>query len=136
MKKRSRRILSPSAKMAKQKRKARSAPAKATRGLSSRLDVIRTVRQQNKRRRSYLTKDLSKLQLNWSKRRSSGMNRLSHMQSPHSKKIHVRYYYRSPKTECKRHGYNLERCKSDPRCIMSARGCQMATIGQRTIVHK
>ena len=140
------RVLSPSAKMKRRK------PKSVKKSTSTRISVPvkRTEKKEplpvkksrrNPLRRSYLSKDLSELQLSLHKKRPQApwISRLATTKSsPDRKKksIRVGHYYRSPRTECKRHGYNQAKCNNDPRCIMSARGCQMETIGVRHVVKK
>ncbi len=122
------RILSPSAKVKR----------KTKRSTKTRIAIPKPKKIQSRPlRRSYLTKDLSKLNLHLGKRRpqESWISRLK-TNPRQSNKIHVQHYYRSPRTECKRHGYDQSKCNNDPRCIMSSRGCQMATIGVRHVVKK
>jgi len=125
------RVLSPSARIKK-----KQGSRKSTRSVKTRISIPKP--SYSPRRRSYLTKDLSKLNLHLSKRRpqESWIARLSTGKNRQSNKVHVQHYYRSPRTECKRHGYDQSKCNNDPRCIMSARGCQMATIGVRHVVKK
>ena len=139
------RVLSPSAKMKRRKPKS----VKKSTSTRASLVVKRSEKKaplpikksrKNPLRRSYLSKDLSELQLSLHKKRPQApwISRLTTTKSsPERKKsIRVGHYYRSPRTECKRHGYNQAKCNNDPRCIMSARGCQMATIGVRHVVKK
>ena len=150
------RVLSPSAKIKRRKPKS----VKKSTSTRAALVVKRSETKaplpfkksrRNPLRRSYLSKDLSELQLSLHKKRPQApwISRLTTTKSsPERKKstlptearlrksIRVGHYYRSPRTECKRHGYNQAKCNNDPRCIMSARGCQMATIGVRHIVKK
>ncbi len=127
------RVLSPSAKIKKQ------GTRNSKHSIKTRVSIP-TVKYQQTRplRRSYLTKDLSKLNLHLGKKRpqESWIARLNTGKNRQSNKIHVQHYYRSPRTECKRHGYDQSKCNNDPRCIMSSRGCQMATIGVRHVVKK
>jgi hypothetical protein len=90
-------------------------------------------------RRSYLTKDLTKLGpiLNKKRSQASWFTKLTSQSSLQTKmSINVGHYYRSPRTECKRHGYNQKRCNNDPRCIMNSRGCQIDTIGNRHVIKR
>jgi hypothetical protein len=142
------RVLSPSAKINIKRRKPKS--VKKSTSTRAALVVKRTETKEplpvkksrrNPLRRSYLSKDLSELQLSLHKKRPQApwISRLATTKSsPDRKKksIRVGHYYRSPRTECKRHGYNQAKCNNDPRCIMSARGCQMETIGVRHVVKK
>jgi hypothetical protein len=150
------RVLSPSAKIKRRKPKSvkkststrisysRSLAAKPTSLVVKRIETKAPLplkkSRRNPLRRSYLSKDLSELQLSLHKKRPQApwISRLTTTKSsPERKKsIKVGHYYRSPRTECKRHGYNQAKCNNDPRCIMSARGCQMATIGVRHVVKK
>ena len=152
----SKRVLSPSAKIKRRKTKSvkkststrisysRSLAAKPTSLVVKRIETKEPLplkkSRRNPLRRSYLSKDLSELQLSLHKKRPQApwISRLTTTKSsPERKKsIKVGHYYRSPRTECKRHGYNQAKCNNDPRCIMSARGCQMATIGVRHVVKK
>jgi len=135
------RVLSPSAKMFRVKSKS------IQKSTSTRVSLPTKKSRRNPLRRSYLSKDLSELQLSlhkkrpqapWISRLASPDRKKSTLLSPERlrKSIKVGNYYRSPRTECKRHGYNQAKCNNDPRCIMSARGCQMATIGVRHVVKK
>ena len=157
------RVLSPSAKIKRRKPKSvpqplrnrhsllgdrRSADAsKVQKDTSTRVALPIKKSRRNPLRRSYLSKDLSELQLSlhkkrpqapWISRLASPDRKKSTLLSPERlrKSIKVGHYYRSPRTECKRHGYNQAKCNNDPRCIMSARGCQMATIGVRHVIKK
>ena len=146
------RVLSPSANI--KRRKAKSVPQprradarKVQKDTSTRVSLPTKKSRRNPLRRSYLSKDLSELQLRLHKKRPQAPW-ISRLASPERKKnilpsesrvqksIKVGHYYRSPRTECKRHGYNQAKCNNDPRCIMSARGCQMATIGVRHVVKR
>ena len=146
------RVLSPSANIKRRK------PKSVQKDTSTRVALPIKKSRRNPLRRSYLSKDLSELQLSLHKKRpqapwisrlaspdrkksilpSEGRVQKSTLLSPERlrKSIKVGHYYRSPRTECKRHGYNQAKCNNDPRCIMSARGCQMATIGVRHVVKK
>ena len=128
------RVLSPSANI--KRRKAKS----VQKDTSTRVSLPTKKSRRNPLRRSYLSKDLSELQLSLHKKRPQApwISRLATSQKSleRKKSIKVGHYYRSPRTECKRHGYNQAKCNNDPRCIMSARGCQMATIGVRHVVKK
>ena len=146
------RVLSPSAKIKRRKTKSIPQPRKADaskvqKDTSTRVALPIKKSRRNPLRRSYLSKDLSELQLSLHKKRPQAPW-ISRLASPDRKKstnisgdriqksIKVGHYYRSPRTECKRHGYNQAKCNNDPRCIMSARGCQMDTIGVRHVVKK
>ena len=146
------RVLSPSAKIKRRKPKSvpqprRADASKVQKDTSTRVALPIKKSRRNPLRRSYLSKDLSELQLSLHKKRPQAPW-ISRLASPDRKKsilpsegrvrksIKVGHYYRSPRTECKRHGYNQAKCNNDPRCIMSARGCQMDTIGVRHVVKK
>lgn len=159
----SKRVLSPSAKIKRRKSKSvKKSTSTRTSLVVKKAPLPLKKSRRNPLRRSYLSKDLSELQLSLHKKRPQApwISRLTTTKSSPERKrstlltssqlrgsaslaearprksIKVGHYYRSPRTECKRHGYNQAKCNNDPRCIMSARGCQMATIGVRHVVKK
>ena len=58
-------------------------------------------------RKSYLTKDISET-----------INKIS------SRDHNLRQFYRLPKQTCEKHKYNPEKCRMDPSCRLTSRGCE------------
>jgi hypothetical protein len=63
--------------------------------------------QKSRHRRSYLTKDISET-----------INKIS------SRDHNLRQFYRLPKQTCEKHKYNPEKCRLDPKCRLTSRGCE------------